>query len=213
MTALPFGRQIGLNYRGPDCLAVKRALARAGFGPKKLAGLTRVFGPYAVKELERFQADQGIAADGVYGALTHSRLSPFFDSRAWHLYAEVHPAGQIQLPAVFTSTHETSGLDGYPAVDVFAPGGTIALAPAAGEIHKLSGHEPTASTTPGGPYGWSIYLRDASGNDYFLTHFGTRSVTVGTHVNRGDVIGTVCDAKVAHMSSSLSHIHEGKRSS
>jgi len=210
MTALPFGRQIGLNYRGPDCLAMKRALARAGFGPKKLAGLTRVFGPYAVKELERFQADQGIAADGVYGALTHARLSQFFDSRAWHLYAEVHPAGQIQLPAVFTSTHETSGLDGYPAVDVFAPGGTIALAPAAGEIHKLSGHEPTASTTPGGPYGWSIYLRDASGNDYFLTHFGTRLVTLNEVVKYGQPLGTVSDYTRATNGVTPSHIHEGK---
>lgn len=117
----------------------------------------------------------------------------------------------VALPEHFTPTHQTDGLPGFPAVDVFAPAGAAALAPATGKIVKLSGHRPTATTKPGGPYGWSIYLRRRDGGTYFLTHFGVRAacVKVGNCIGKGEVIGTVADYAKATGGKTPSHIHEG----
>ena len=117
----------------------------------------------------------------------------------------------LQLPATFKPTHNTSGLPGYPAVDCFAPGGTVVLAPCAGTIRRFSGHAPTPVATPGGPYGWSIYLRRPNGDDYYLTHFGTRSVVVGQKVTRGQRLGTVANYSKATHGVTPSHIHEGRK--
>jgi hypothetical protein len=83
---IPFGRELRLGNAGPDCRAVKRALARAGFGPKLLGGLTGVFGKYAVANLRRFQTASKLDADGVYGEATHAKLTPHFDSLSLKLY-------------------------------------------------------------------------------------------------------------------------------
>jgi murein DD-endopeptidase MepM/ murein hydrolase activator NlpD len=117
----------------------------------------------------------------------------------------------IQLPETFRATHQTDGLPGYPAIDVFAEGGTQVGAPCAGTVRRHSGHRPTAVATPGGPYGWSIYIEAPSGTDYFLTHFGTRTTKVGQRVEKGDVIGTVADYTKATRGVTPSHIHEGRR--
>ena len=117
----------------------------------------------------------------------------------------------LQLPASFTPTHPTSGLPGYPAIDCFAHAGAVVLAPCAGTIRRLSGHPPTPVATPGGPYGWSIYLRATTGADYFLTHFGSRVVKVGDKVKRGDRLGTVANYSKATHGVTPSHIHEGKK--
>lgn len=115
----------------------------------------------------------------------------------------------LQLPASFKATHETAGLPGFPAIDCFAKAGTPVLAPAAGKVSKLSGHDPKTGGIPGGAYGWSLYITTSTAV-YFATHFGTRSVKLGQTVKRGDRLGTVCDAAVARMPSSSSHIHLGK---
>lgn len=117
----------------------------------------------------------------------------------------------LQLPFSFQPTHQTSGLPGFPAVDCFAPAGTKVCAPATGKVVKLSGHAPTSSATPGGPYGWSIYLKRRDGRCYFLTHFGTRSaiVKLGACIAQGEVIGTVADYAGATNGATPSHIHEG----
>jgi hypothetical protein len=83
---IPFGREIRLNNAGPDCKAVKRALARAGFGPKLLAGLTPIFGKYAVLNLRHFQTANKLDVDGVYGRATHARLVPHFDAYGAKMY-------------------------------------------------------------------------------------------------------------------------------
>lgn len=116
----------------------------------------------------------------------------------------------IQLPSHFTPTHETLGLPGFPAVDVFAPAGTPVCSPVTGKVTKLSGHKPTPSSPPGGPYGWSIYLTGREGT-YFLTHFGSRSgiVQLGGCIGRGEVIGRVADYARATGGKTPSHIHEG----
>ncbi len=111
----------------------------------------------------------------------------------------------LQLPTTFSSDHETAGLAGYPAVDVFAPPGTTVLSPADGTISRLSGGLDTY-TGPGGPYGYSIYLASKLG-EYYMTHFGSRAVSEGQHVRYGQPIGTVGD----YPNADSDHIHEGLR--
>lgn len=104
--------------------------------------------------------------------------------------------------------HETLGLPGYPAHDYFAPSGSPAVSPVNGTVTKLSGHSPSEGPTmgPHGPFGWSVYIRSTSGATYYLTHMGTRNVTVGQQVQQGQVIGTVGNyAKYG----TPSHIHMG----
>lgn len=116
----------------------------------------------------------------------------------------------LQLPSHFTPTHQTGGLPGFPAIDVFAPGGTPVCSPVTGKVVKLSGHAPTPTVAPGGPYGWSIYLAGREGV-YFLTHFASRAaiVKLGACVGRGEVIGKVANYAKATHGVTPSHIHEG----
>jgi phage-related protein/murein DD-endopeptidase MepM/ murein hydrolase activator NlpD len=114
--------------------------------------------------------------------------------------------GRLQLPATFASTHQTAGLPGYPAIDVFAKPGTTVLSPIDGIVSRLAGQSPArgAYMGPGGPFGWSMYLQ-GGGRSYFLTHFGARSVREGQQVQRGQAIGLVGD----YPGSVPDHIHEG----
>ncbi len=209
-TPIPFGRVLRLGSRGKDVQGVRRAERRWEKTLDPDLGLP-LFGPTDSLRTRRFQKDQGLHIDGVYGPMTHMRLAPFFDDYAFLLYTgkQPHPKPvMLQLPFGFVPTHQTEGLPGYPAKDFFAPAGASVGCPVDGTVRRLSGHDPADGGVPGGAYGWSIYLASNDG-DRFLTHFGSRSVTEGQRVKRGDLLGTVCDAKVAHMASSLSHIHYG----
>lgn len=90
-------------------------------------------------------------------------------------------------------THDTSGLDGYPAYDYFAPPGTPVVAPASGLVFKLSGKDPKLGGPAHGPLGWSIYIAasDGSGTRYYMTHIDKRRVKLGMHVTQGQVIAYV----------------------
>jgi hypothetical protein len=115
--------------------------------------------------------------------------------------------GSIQLPASFTPTHETMGLPGFPAIDVMAPGGTVALSPAAGTIVKESGRPFSQgwSNGPGSAIGLSTYLLSRAG-EYFMTHFSSLYAGEGATVAHGTplgVVGPMDDFGVA------AHIHEG----
>jgi len=116
----------------------------------------------------------------------------------------------LQLPSHFTATHPTEGLPGFGAIDVFAPGGTQVAAPATGKVVKLSGHPPTATVPPGGPFGWSIYLTGREGT-YFLTHYGSRAsiVKLGACIGRGEIVGKVARYSAATHGKTPSHIHMG----
>ena len=114
-----------------------------------------------------------------------------------------------QLPRSYKPTHQTAGLPGYPAIDVFGNPGEDVQAPEGGRIRRLSGKDPRKGGMPGGPYGWSIYL-DAPSGDYYMTHFGSRKVKVGDVVKRGQVIGTICNSSVSGKPGT-SHIHLGKK--
>ncbi len=210
---VPFGRVVKLGSRGRDVQGVRRAERRWEKTLDPALGLP-LFGPTDALRTRRFQKAQGLTVDGVYGPCTHDALEPFFDSYAFLLYTgkPPHPpVATLQLPVAFVPTHQTAGLPGYPAKDFFAPPGASVGCPVDATVRRLSGHDPKEGGVPGGAYGLSVYLASADGTDRFLTHFGSRTVTEGQKMKRGDLLGTVCDAKVAHMASSLSHIHYGLR--
>lgn len=111
-------------------------------------------------------------------------------------------------PTSIGGIHDTAGLAGYPARDYFKPAGSAAVAPVAGKVTKLSGHDPKLGAVdgPGGPLGWSVYIHGDNGADYYLTHMGSRSVVVGDRVKQGQQIGTVADY---HDFGRPDHIHMG----
>ena len=109
----------------------------------------------------------------------------------------------------FRATHQTSGLPGYPAIDVFAPIGALVLAGFYGIIERVSGHPPTYAGTPGGAYGWSLYVHNrANGYRRFVTHLGSLNVKVGDRVAPGTVLGTVARPPAGSVAGS-SHVHLG----
>lgn len=206
---IPFNGRVMPGQVGSKVLAVTRSLARAGYG--KLENASRWMGPKHVQHLRNFQKAQAIKATGLYGRKSHKALTPFFDDYSRLLYsAPPRLQGDFTLPATFTPTHETAGLPGYPAVDVFAKAGSAAGAPEQGVIRRISGKDPANGGVPGGAYGWNVYLTSPSG-EYFLAHFEVVLWPVGAQLKRGDAIGRVCDAAVAGMPSSSSHIHCGKK--
>ena len=215
MSGLAFRRVIKFGSRGTDVRAVKRGLSRAGHGTL-LGSRNPVMGVGAVRHLSNFQRSIPVMPTGEYDKVTHRHLSQWFDDLARELWNEWEPVevvdpapdGSLQLPKDFRSTHETGGLPGFPAVDLFAQPDTVVLAPEDGTVDRLSGHDPREGGRPGGPYGWSIYIDAASGR-YFMTHFATRKVKLGEQVKRGEAIGTVCDSKVSGKPGT-SHIHLGK---
>ena len=108
----------------------------------------------------------------------------------------------LQLPENFKATHQTAGLPGFPAIDVFGPAGSFVLAPEDGRLvwpHFI----PWDQRERVG--GWTCYFQGESGNTYFLTHFG--ALRPRSEYAQGGVIGTV--GRVPH-SWWHSHIHEGK---
>ncbi len=115
------------------------------------------------------------------------------------------------LPVDFRPTHETSGLAGFPAVDLFAPAGTLVIANFRGRVYKLSGRALTGKERPGGAYGWSFYVRNAgNGRERYVTHMEHRYVMHGQIVEPGSVVGTVALPPRGSPVGSA-HIHLGKR--
>lgn len=116
----------------------------------------------------------------------------------------------ITLPRTFKPTHQTAGLRGYPAIDVFGrpEGGDTVKADFTGVVHKLSGRDPAKGGSRGGAYGWSIYVRAPNGDDRYMTHFGTRRVKIGDRIVPGTILGTVCNSAVSG-NPGTSHIHYG----
>ena len=103
------------------------------------------------------------------------------------------------------STHETSGLPGYPAYDYMAPAGTPCVAPVDGKIDRLSGKDPSLGGPAGGALGYSIYM-SGGGKSYFLTHLDKVKVKVGQRVKQGEQIAEVADGP---SSWSSPHVHMG----
>lgn len=114
----------------------------------------------------------------------------------------------VVLPRVpHAPFHETAGLPGFPAIDVFGKPGEPVRLDAAGKVTKLSGHPCSDGGQPGGAYGRSIYVTTDDGV-YFLTHFDQVRVKLGDRISATTILGTICDSAVSHKPGT-SHIHEG----
>ncbi len=201
---IPFVRTLTAGSSpGRDVQGVKRALGRAG-GTNDPALGSQTYGPSAVLAVRKFQRWNALDPDGIYGPRTHAALTPSFDDYACFLYTG-HPPPSVetlQLPDTFTPTHETSGLPGFPAIDMFASPGARVLAPEDGELQRTHFISWSLAKRVGG---WTTYLAAPSAV-YFLTHFA-EVLPSGSRVRQGQDIGSV--AVVPH-DWWPSHVHEGR---
>lgn len=78
-------RTLRRGMKGPDVLAVKRALRAADYGLGLV--MTRTFGSGLDRQLRRFQKAKNLPVDGIYGARTHKVLARYFDAYGLHLLA------------------------------------------------------------------------------------------------------------------------------
>ena len=82
-----------LRYRKPlmagkDVLALQRALARAGL--RRWGRFTTFYGAGSRDQVKVFQRKHNLAADGVYGPVTHRKLAGFYDAYGISLLNQVH---------------------------------------------------------------------------------------------------------------------------
>ncbi len=108
----------------------------------------------------------------------------------------------IRLPMWFKATHQTSGLPNFPAIDVYAPEGTLVYPPEGGILVHKHFIEWDLKKRVGG---YTVYLQGRSGNTYFLTHFST--VRREGRIYRWQSIGRVAGVPRNYWPT---HIHEGK---
>ncbi len=115
----------------------------------------------------------------------------------------------LALPAEFTPTHDTAGLPGFPALDVFAPAGTLVAAGFFGRVTKLSGKPRTGLEGRGRAYGLSVYVRNSrTGRTRYATHMRCIAVELGQLVTPGTVLGQV-ELPPTSMPTSSAHVHLG----
>jgi hypothetical protein len=112
----------------------------------------------------------------------------------------------LHLPATFTPTHETSGLSGFHAIDVFGPVGSFVTAP---EDCRLVWPHFIPWDTRARVGGYTCYLACDEGapNEhwYFVTHFSSLRER-GTY-HKGGVLGIVASVPNGAWQA---HIHEGR---
>ena len=123
----------------------------------------------------------------------------------------IPPGDAVYLPSAFRSTHDTDGLDGYPAIDVFGRPGALVVARFYGRVRRISGRACALGGVPGGAYGRSVYVFNRlNGQERYVTHLDALAVGVGDYVRPGTIIGTVCDAARSGKPGT-SHAHLGHR--
>ncbi len=115
----------------------------------------------------------------------------------------------VLLPATFVATHQTGGLAGYPAVDVFGRPGESARVGFYGRVRRISGKSPELGGRPGGAYGRSLYIRnEENGWERYLTHLDELLVELGDRVGPGELVATIADSAVSGKPGT-SHVHMG----
>lgn len=105
---VPLNREVKFGTRGPDALAVKRALTRKGYGQGlRLSGkLANVFGPIAVRNLKRWKKRVGQKQTGVYGGTAHKAMvaSRGFDRYGAWLMAKAPSPNQSSVQSKIVAT-------------------------------------------------------------------------------------------------------------
>jgi hypothetical protein len=101
----------------------------------------------------------------------------------------------VRLPTSFRSTHGTSGLAGYPAVDIMARGGTPVYAPVGGRISSSRPFGWLPTQNPAAGFGGArLYLEGANGKTYYIAHLAKNlRVRPGQRIKPGQLIGYVWD--------------------
>lgn len=113
----------------------------------------------------------------------------------------------IRLPPSFRPTHQTAGLPGFPAVDLFGLPRELVRAEFWGVVSRISGRPPALGGSPGGAYGRSIYIRNAvTGTTRYATHLDELALELGDRVRPGTIVGTVCDSVVSGKPGTT-HVH------
>jgi hypothetical protein len=107
----------------------------------------------------------------------------------------------LRLPATFSPTHQTAGLAGFPAIDVFGNPGEQVLAPVSGALVDQHMIPWNLKQRVGGE---TVYLQGDDGKTYFLTHL-QGNVPSG-RVQAGEPIGQV---GAVPQNAWQPHIHEG----
>lgn len=115
-------------------------------------------------------------------------------------------AADLHLPASFKPTHQTGGLPGFPAKDIFGSPGMFVTAPEDGELVWPHFIKWDTQKRVGG---WTCYYACDRGKPtehwYFLTHFS--SLRERGRYHKGGVLGILA---AVPGSSWPAHIHEGK---
>lgn len=115
-----------------------------------------------------------------------------------------------KIPRRYVATHETAGLPGYPAIDVFGPHDHLVVLLDSGTVDRISGKSPCKGGQPGGAAGWSIYVAADDGSRWYLTHFGAIYVRVGSRVTPQLLLGSPLDSRDGPRGWT-EHIHAGRR--
>jgi len=112
----------------------------------------------------------------------------------------------LHLPAKFTPTHQTAGLPGFPAIDIFGPAGSYVTAP---EECRLVWPHLIPWDTRNKVGGWTCYLACDEGTPtehwYFATHFS--SLRDRGRYHKGGVLGILAAVPNGAWDT---HIHEGQ---
>jgi murein DD-endopeptidase MepM/ murein hydrolase activator NlpD len=128
-------------------------------------------------------------AAGAYDALADKLLLDYMKVPAPTLVFPITNDFQARIP---TFIHVTGGISGNYAMDWMAPHGTAVLAPEAGTVTRLAGHDPASGLHGANRdvFGWSVYLR-CKGGFYYGTHMGALDVRAGSVVKAGEILGWV----------------------
>lgn len=123
----------------------------------------------------------------------------------------------IVIPIIATSTHETSGLSGYPAVDFIMDkdGNTVSGAGPNAMGQSVSFEEGGVVrdvhliTWKDGYGGITFYMKGDSGADYFVTHLDDSSPVTAGPIKSGEIIGYLTKNPIHSKWINGAHVHVG----
>lgn len=206
----PPSHEKGPVAEGVDVVAVKRAIARAGFFPWN--NFDNAYNEnFAMEGVKPFQQANGLTASGNYGQATHDKLRNTrrkgsatewaFDQFSIALMKEaaegpeppiLPPLGPLyaggRTVLDHSCTHATSGIPRYPAFDDCFKGGAAILAPEPLVVTRVGSSKP----------GSAFYADGASGIRYWFGHLAS-SPKVGVKFAKGQKVGTVYRYHKSHV--------------
>jgi putative peptidoglycan binding protein len=179
---------------GQDVQIAKFGIGRyeTGLLPKPAGGYTQTFGQAMEDAVNVIQRSEGIEATGNIGKATWEVIWKYLDAyrrwqyRRWSPPIPVPNLGPIVLDGKaildMRLTHNTDGIEGYPAFDDGWIVGRHVIAPEALSITEQSGAQG----------GDAFYARGDSGMRYWVGHILV-APTTGRAFTRGETMATIAD--------------------